>query len=469
MQAEHLKQPELIYEISLFGVEVPTKVDDLRKTFRGLMAQKQAERSFQEVNDYTYDDDLKEIMVTLTELKTEIDNFSGIKSDSAYKRISSRLLHINGRVCRLNVKESSEIKKQKSLKTQVLNLEAELDGKVPQPIGASSPINNAFNTNVIPCQNNDIHKWNVSFDGTGSLHDFLSQIELLRVSRGVSDAELFLKCFELFKGSALVWYLSIKSKVTSWAELVAKLKDDFLPCNYQFNLELEINNKTQGVNEPANLFIASMENLFSRLEVVPDEQTRVTKIRRNLLPFYVSQLALHTPKTIDELSNLCKRIEESQLWSERHKSPTTVNNCYLRVSEPRINYNSYGNDNNFPKNPNFSNSHNFSNNHNFSRNLSSNFNSQKSPVYDTRNDVSNVFCWNCNRQGHVYNVCRSPKNIFCYGCGKKNIVKSKCFHCSKNSPRTGQEKLAPVTSQATKNMPENHSKNKNSNNHKNKH
>nr|CAH7739559.1 unnamed protein product [Callosobruchus chinensis] len=75
----------------------------------------------------------------------------------------------------------------------------------------------------------------------------------------------------------------------------------------------EINNRTQGSEERVSLYICAMEGLFNRLPEKPDEKTIVNKIRRNLLPFYVAQLALHDINTVSELTTLCKRLEESRV------------------------------------------------------------------------------------------------------------------------------------------------------------
>ncbi|XP_057666029.1 uncharacterized protein LOC130899876 [Diorhabda carinulata] len=263
------------------------------------------------------------------------------------------------------------------------------------------------------------------FNGKGSLMEFLEQIEMLRASRGLSEEELFIKSCELFKDAALTWFLTNKSKITSWASLVAKLKKDFLPSNYQFDLEIQIANRTQGPQESATLYIAEMESLFKRLEIIPEETTRVLKIRRNLLPLFVSQLALHDTNTIDELSNLCKQIEDSQTWSERYRMLQSDNprgSCSQSFRE-----------------------------HNAKTSNKVQFKENK--ISQNVSTLAQVVCYNCDRNGHKYSQCRDIKRIFCYGCGMKNVVKTKCNFCAqKNAYSTAYQSKPLYRQRQVQNM-----------------
>lgn len=312
MQAVHLKTKELSYEIKLRGLDPPDNVDEKRKILTGLLSQENANRSFTGTltNTFTNADDVACIKETLIDVKKIITTFAGDKSDSTYKRLSSRLNHVSGRISRNQINNEEEENVRKNLKYELLGLETDLFFKV-NPTSASTPTDVAS----FSYKGEPVHKWNIFFTGSiqkESVHSFLEKVEVLRISRGLSKQELFMRSCDLFKDTAFTWYLNNRNKLSSWDELIMKLKADFLPCYYNQDLELEINNRTQGPNESVAIFIASMEGLFNRLTDTPDEQSRVNKIRRNLLPCFVSQLALHNPNTIDELSDLCKRIEESR-------------------------------------------------------------------------------------------------------------------------------------------------------------
>lgn len=58
-------------------------------------------------------------------------------------------------------------------------------------------------------------------------------------------------------------------------------------------------------------YLAAMENIFKKLGWnSPSEKTKVKMIRRNLLPYILTQLALQATPTISELLRLSRVIEE---------------------------------------------------------------------------------------------------------------------------------------------------------------
>lgn len=435
MQANHLKSPELSYEIQIRNFPVPDTVEQKRRVLTGLLARENSNRSFSSpVNAYTFEDDILEVTETITELTDIINQFSGNKNEPVFSRINSRLTHLTNRINRLNAESNEQLQTQQNLTTKLILLEADLSTKTtPTPnnrIEDTLPSNTFPSPTLsdIPHQKHDpVYKWNVSFTGKNeSLHLFLEKVEVLRLSRGVTENELFLQSCELFKGNAFTWYLNNRSKFQSWKDIVAKLKADFLPYSYETDLELEISNRTMGANEPVAVYISSMIGLFNRLSGVVDEHTRVAKIRRNLLPSFISSLALHNPQTVDELTELCKRIEESRVWSDRYRSPSSN---YPRLLEPDL-----------------------------SCLYVSSPSNQRQKTSANVSALTSLVCWNCDKTGHSYSQCFSSKSIFCYGCGAKNTTKPKCRKCSqKNLRQTGPLDLATVSSQAqsTTAQPEN--------------
>lgn len=432
MNPNHLKAYELVYEIKIRGVEPTADVESKRKVLRGLLSQEKANRSFYIVtNPYTHDQDVTEMKETIKDLKDIISKFGGTKDDPIFHRVSSRLAHLSNRLAMLVAEEDAEILAKKEIQYEVLELEADLDLKISPartstPTEKNAPVNYASpsNSRFVPP-----YKWNIYFTGSvkdESVTSFLEKVELLRQARGVSEQELFQSACDLFRGSAWTWFVNNRCKFQNWGELVKELKKDFLPYFYEEDLEQEINSRTQGCNERVSLYISSMEGLFNRLTVKPDEEIRVRKIRRNLLPFYISGLALYSPKTVSELSELCKKLEESRIWADRYRAPSNHDAGLLEPDLsrplPESNFSSPSHRPNFQKN-------------NISTNISI---------------VSNSRCWNCGLTGHNYPQCRKPRTVFCYGCGLKNTVKSRCNNCNSKNVNRGGEKLNVVTSRETK-------------------
>lgn len=409
MDVNSLKSTEVDYEIKIRSQVPSGDVDNRRKILRGLLSQERGNRSFISIlNPFTFDEDVKEIEETIADLQQLISSLTDPVNANVLKRITARLTHISGRVHRMNVEDVDQRGKQTGYAQQVLLLEADFDEKIKPP--SSTPrddrvfqLGDPQLSPILPRSHSLVkpilpYKWNISFTGSSSeesVISFLEKVESLRVARGVSKNDLFRAAGDLFKAQAWTWFNTNRTRFTDWDDLVLKLRQDFLPYNYDEDLLEEINHRTQGHDEKSTLYICAMEGLFNRLSKKPDEQTIVNRIRRNLLPQYVSQLALHEIKTISELTSLVKRLEESHTWSMRYKPPVMRKNQLL---EPDLSF--------YPNT-----SFRFT-----SRNVS----------------TLSLHCWNCSKPGHMYQNCPSPRQLFCYGCGAKNIVKSKCQKCSKN-------------------------------------
>lgn len=404
MDPNCLKDAELCYELSIRGLETTGNVDAKRKRLRGVLNQQSSNRSLVSINNpFLFNDDVKLFLDSLLDLSNVIKNYAGVRNDPAFKRIDTRLTHLSNRFNNFNIISDDDQQQADTLKLKLIDLEGEFVSKVSEFAPMTSTPTQAVSM-PLPSTSHSLHsanifKWNVHFSGSSneSLVAFLERVELLRQARGLSKSELFASALDLFKDQAWTWFVSNKSRVSDWDSLVTKLKEDFLPYHYDIDLLEEIRKRTQGSKERVTIYIAVMESLFRRLSNPPDEQTIVNQIRRNLLPHYISHLALVDTSTIASLSTSCKRIEESLSLSDRYKPPPSRTSGLL---EPDL---SCG-----------SSSGNFS-----SKNVSTLSN--------------NVTCWNCDRVGHAYGNCRSPRTIFCFSCGYKNKTRPNCPKCtSKN-------------------------------------
>lgn len=427
MEPNDLKVKELDYELKIRKISPEGDVQNKRKLLRGALSQESANRSTLQVaivSPIPYDDDVAEIMETMADLKGVIEEFSGSKSDSAFRRINSRLTHLSGRIQRLVDDDTNQAKVKGDLQMELLVLEGDFAFKLV-PIASTPQTSSAphtFDTSSSSCPKSvSPYKWNLHFTGENkkeSVHSFLEKVEMLSAARGVSKAELFTSAYDLFKGSALTWYHSIKFSLNSWDDLVQRLKKDFLPYFYDDDLQREIDSRTQGVNEKVTLYIACMIGLFNRLSKKPDEEVIVNKIRRNLSPYFVSQLALHQINSVDQLSQLCRQLEESRMWTERYRPPPSNTSQLL---EPDLNYSL-----SLPgRNSRTSFTSSFVSESSFRRNVST-------------VNASSMRCWNCDSFGHSFSNCRKPKSIFCFSCGAKRVTKANCGKCrSKYSKNEG--------------------------------
>lgn len=247
-----------------------------------------------------------------------------------------------------------------------------------------------------------VHKWNLKFDGRSSLTDFLERADELRQSRGVTKLQLWRSATELFSGDALIWYRSTRHTLNSWDELVQKLKCAFLPTDYELMLLDEIRERTQGSEERVTMYISVMENLFNRLEKKPSEKTRVDMIKRNLLPAYQHALALTDVNGVEQLTRLCRSVEDTNDRSQKFKPPPSNQ---TRLLEPHLAYRR-------PKPP---------------------INVHEMTVTNAASPRVMSECWNCGERGHLSRNCPQPARRHCYRCGAVGVTVRTCHTCSGNA------------------------------------
>lgn len=274
-----------------------------------------------------------------------------------------------------------------------------------------------------------VYKWGLQFNGESNLlNSFLERIEELRIARHLSEGELFVSAVDLFNGPALVWYRSVRHLHNNWNSLVQALREDFLMPDYDENLESEIKARIQGRNERVGIYIAVMENLYNRLSIKPSEEVRLKQIRKNLLPSYSQQLALHDITSISELTELCRKLEKARLTQPQVRKQVAVLEPELRGEG-------------FPQHFDSSGPQKQSVRSQISQNRSRvdvNYieaipsTSKTNPPLRLPNK-SVLICWNCDKSGHAFKECKLKRGRFCYRCGNKNQISTNCNRCvSKN-------------------------------------
>lgn len=77
------------------------------------------------------------------------------------------------------------------------------------------------------------------------------------------------------------------------------------------------------------MYVAVVQNLFNRLPNVPSELVQLSMIKRNLLPYLSSAIALQPVYSISELVRYCRVLEDAQLSAMQFKPPPPINNSLL--------------------------------------------------------------------------------------------------------------------------------------------
>lgn len=266
----------------------------------------------------------------------------------------------------------------------------------------------------MPRRRNPIAEWNLTFSGDSkdtSLNDFLSQVSLLARAERVSDDDLLMSAVYLFKGSAYTWYRAFHPYYGSWEQLVAGLKSQFLPVDYDFWLLKELEQRRQGENENFGIFFAAMEMLFRNLSYRLGEPQKLAIVMRNMHPLYVDRLSLENIVSLPQLAEKCKRIEQARYRVGRQVTPQISRRDLL---EPAFAYQGQ-----------------YVARHRVAE--IEQFESDE-PDYLHLAHVSSAaqnirLCYNCGEQGHRFNQCNAERKLFCYKCGMQDCVVRTCVRC----------------------------------------
>lgn len=265
-----------------------------------------------------------------------------------------------------------------------------------------------------------VNQWRLTFSGDGTglhLYDFLMQVRIFQRSEQVSNNELLFSFMFLLSGRARLWYQSLYNTFNTFDELVAALKREFLPANYDYVLLASISNRTQRMNESVGEYITHVLSLFQSLAIPISEQHKVHIVRTNLQQKYTIAIAIFEFNTIGELSEVGKRID----------------NATVSVNKPLVNLPfQYSQPNTRP----IQSSNNRYNVHVLDEPAESHcitddyevcaLKDQKGP----NEQGEQTKCWNCKRSGHIFRKCNEPRScVFCYWCGAPDVTVRTCRGC----------------------------------------
>lgn len=437
----HLLSDEMHYELRIRGVITNRPQEDRRKILARLL-DKERQRQIDVLSlvdpNYNFENERVEIENTLESIRSLVGEFEGPTSDSLYKRLRTRLLHINSRISRMILDKGLQTYGIQSLfKNEAyatcLHLEAELHDRVQEPKSCCNNDSSEARRSNVPIFNTvqeqgysripteAVYKLGLKFDGDpNSVLSFVERVEEMSQARGISRSQLFESSIDLFAGKAIFWLRQVKTQVNDWDSLILRLKKDFLPADFDENIWQQIKSRRQNRKESVVLFIASMENYFSRLSHSVIEATKVKFIRLGLLSEYRKRLALHDVNSVEDLKALCRKLEEADILSLGSSSGSSQSVSVL--VDPDVKFARKVSKNTKHRRPNVS-----------SPPTQSSSSSRTTEASLAAGPKKSLVCWNCSQDNHTFRSCRSlVRNKFCFKCGSPGITVRSCPKCQGN-------------------------------------
>lgn len=428
-EVNRLSSEELIYELAIRGVTDIGTVDIMRKTLRNLL---KLEREGTAIDypkyPFTFEEDSTALSDKIKEIKDCIADFDG-SNQGVYKKIFSKYAFALNRVNLCSAVDAASKSIRSKLLVDIVNLKSDLEKKVKLhersianrtqgvldlnlmnlsdsnsdvsddetnivPMLESTHVNHSLKFKPVP-----VSQWNLKFSGKTdglSLSAFLERVEEMRISRHVTEQELFASANDLFTGDAHIWFRGMRKKARDWQSLVCLLREQFQPRNYNDHLFNEIKRRTQHPNESMGIYIAYMNNLFDRLTVTTPDSIRLKILLENIAPFYKIGLALKIKDidTIDLLLELGRDLEANRDSVEGYVPPPPKSKYTLERDLAYVNA------------PSTSSAH----------------------LVDEVN-VRPFKCFNCNQNGHIAKNCNQLLRRRCFKCNKPNFTIRTCPNC----------------------------------------
>lgn len=249
-----------------------------------------------------------------------------------------------------------------------------------------------------------IDKWNITYDGTKDVHDFLFKIDTLRRRYNCTEDEVVAN-FHLFlkgKADAWFWFYLKKSPNTTYSQLCDAIVRKFLTVEDDCDLFVKMIERHQRSKECFEDYFTDILNMNSRLTDPLRDEKLVNLIMKNAWEPLGNMLFAKGASNLDQLRDrglITEKFISRQIHTRQQKrtlaeiGPTGVDEMEddIQADVSAINHRIY-------------------------------------PANTRRQiDTSKYKCWNCDQVGHSYYDCPSEtRNLFCYRCGEKNVTTIKC-------------------------------------------
>lgn len=296
-----------------------------------------------------------------------------------------------------------------------------------------------------------LYKWNLKFNGSTPVLEFIDTIEDRVQARGLTEKELLQGFSDLLEDSSLQWFRSIRTHVTSWKTLKGALINKYEQLNYRTRLENDLRNTKQLEGETMSDYLTRLDTMNNRLSPRLKDSTILEIVKLNILPLYYTLLGTTKLTDIGNLLDLAKNFEQyafgpkpANVSNPRQHAPATVRN---KPTMATINNHELVQDGAYePKDtqlaafPQTSTPH-----HQFNRGHPHNYSQGAArPAYHGQRysqrpnqfsqDQRQLKCQKCERQGHNYRDCMQYPNPICFTCKTPGQYTNSCRKCNSSHP-----------------------------------
>lgn len=298
---------------------------------------------------------------------------------------------------------------------------------IPPPSG-----NRSSNTQVNTENNIKLEKWKISYDGVGSVSDFLFKVETLCARTKCSDEHLLSNFHVLLEGKAENWYwlFTRQNSNITFPMLRHALKKQFGHLESDHDILLKMSSRKQQLKESYDDFHTAIISMNTRLLNPLPDTTVIEILKKNINTNLQFLLFNAEPRDINQFRDTARKAEkvikenksQSSSGLTRHVNEIEVlplESDDYEAHDPQIE--------------------------------ALNFIQRK-----TNYDFSKIQCWNCSSYGHSYIYCSEEiKTPFCFKCGNKGFLTPKC----PNNHRQGNRKMGELATGDTRPFPKTPSSN----------
>ncbi|XP_015123819.1 uncharacterized protein LOC107045921 [Diachasma alloeum] len=255
-----------------------------------------------------------------------------------------------------------------------------------------------------------IRKWGITFDGEESVLNYVDRVEELSLCSGIHKDRLLKYIPVMFKGVALLWFRNNFKFWRTWNEFIIDLKKAYLPKDFEFRMEEEINARTQKSGERIRVYVTELLTLMRRHGSMSEEK-QLYFLYRNLAEPYKMYIKKTAAVSIDAILKDGTDYENDIFKLDKDKHPTLeIPSKKEKKNQPRENHNNQEKD---------------------KKKKSVN------AVAAEEKYVSRERCWKCRQKRHENGVCNNPPVKFCMFCG---ILGKWTTECSCPKPRWWTER-----------------------------